>query len=256
MHEVTEANCLPNIDWTAPWIENWSDIGQRVLNSLCGENESLATILNIYRADLKFTFVDQCELNTPFTYETFIDQSNAIPTRQNVHDLLNGLSWIKYPLTKARMLGLQAAEVRKNAGIDQSQVRGAVRDAITVFDENGILLQADEQIWLALENKDWNKLFIQHRALWSKARVWIFGHALLEKLITPRLSITGHVLRLKLPMDIVGSDIDQWVSERIISMDWAQKPFSPLQVLGVPGWWEENDAPGFYENTDVFRPSR
>ena len=253
---MKEANCLPHVDWKLPWLENWSDIGQLVSNSLSVEDQSLATILNNHREGLKFTFVDQGELNTPFTYETFIDESKTIPTRQNIHDLLNGLSWIKYPLTKERMLSLQALEVRKNVGIDQSQVRGAIRDAITVFDENGILLQADEPIWLALENKDWNKLFIQHRTLWKKARVWIFGHALLEKLITPRLSMTGHVLRLKLPTDIVSSDIDEWVSERITSMDWAQKPFSPLQVLGVPGWWEENDAPGFYENADVFRPNR
>ena len=29
-----------------------------------------------------------------------------------------------------------------------------------------------------------------------------------------------------------------------------------LPVLGVPGWWSENEVPGFYEDTEVFRPLR
>ncbi|HBZ06685.1 MAG TPA: DUF3025 domain-containing protein, partial [Massilia sp.] len=31
--------------------------------------------------------------------------------------------------------------------------------------------------------------------------------------------------------------------------------FTPLPVLGVPGWWPEQDA-AFYADTSVFRPKR
>ena len=34
------------------------------------------------------------------------------------------------------------------------------------------------------------------------------------------------------------------------------KPFLPLPVLGVPGWWPANENPGFYDDADVFRPAR
>ncbi len=35
----------------------------------------------------------------------------------------------------------------------------------------------------------------------------------------------------------------------------AAKPFTPLPVLGVPGWWPANDATGFYDDAAVFRPA-
>ena len=34
------------------------------------------------------------------------------------------------------------------------------------------------------------------------------------------------------------------------------KPFSPLPVLGVPGWWPDNAKLGFYDDAEVFRPRR
>jgi hypothetical protein len=27
-------------------------------------------------------------------------------------------------------------------------------------------------------------------------------------------------------------------------------------VLGVPGWWQDNERGDFYENSDYFRPGR
>ena len=33
----------------------------------------------------------------------------------------------------------------------------------------------------------------------------------------------------------------------------ALKPFLPLPVLGVPGWWPANELPGFYDDRAVFR---
>ena len=37
---------------------------------------------------------------------------------------------------------------------------------------------------------------------------------------------------------------------------WAAKPYAPLPVPGVPGWWPANQAPGFYDAPAVFRPAR
>ena len=35
----------------------------------------------------------------------------------------------------------------------------------------------------------------------------------------------------------------------------ATKPFAPLPVLGVPGWWAPNENVSFYDDSDVFRSS-
>ena len=36
----------------------------------------------------------------------------------------------------------------------------------------------------------------------------------------------------------------------------ATKPFAPLPVLGVPGWWAANESAGFYADTAVFRSAK
>lgn len=36
----------------------------------------------------------------------------------------------------------------------------------------------------------------------------------------------------------------------------AAKPFNPLPVLGVPGWWAENENFCFYDDSLVFRSAR
>ena len=48
--------------------------------------------------------------------------------------------------------------------------------------------------------------------------------------------------------------MDAWVSQHITQLNWATKPFTPLQVLGVPGWWPANEAPAFYADKQIFRP--
>jgi len=52
------------------------------------------------------------------------------------------------------------------------------------------------------------------------------------------------------------ADWDAWL-EAHLAPDWlATKPFEPLPVLGVPGWWPANADPAFYANAQVFRPRR
>ena len=34
------------------------------------------------------------------------------------------------------------------------------------------------------------------------------------------------------------------------------RELSPLPVLGVPGWWKDNEQESFYDNTGYFRPGR
>ena len=36
----------------------------------------------------------------------------------------------------------------------------------------------------------------------------------------------------------------------------AAKPYTPLPVLGIPGWWAANQNFSYYEDSLVFRPRR
>ncbi len=185
-------------------------------------------------------FVPQTDLPTGESYEAFIHRTGQVPTRDNLHDFFNGLVWLQQPAIKRHLNGLQAAEISR-AGI--GTVRGPLRDALTLFDENGAVLQAPEPLLAALRQRDWHALFVTHRALWAEARLTLVGHALLEKLTTaPRTTLTAHVLLADpLALDAAG---------------WAAKPFWPLPVLGVPGWWPANQDPAFYADATVFRPPR
>ncbi len=185
-------------------------------------------------------FVPQADLPPGEAYEAFIHRTASVPTRDNAHDFFNGMVWLAQPALKRRLNELQAAEIQR-AGIGAA--RGPQRDALTLFDENGALLQAPPELLAALRARDWSGLFFTHRARWAETRLHIVGHALLEKLANAaRKPLTAHVL--------VGDPLT------MTPTDWAAKPFAPLPVLGVPGWWLGNQDPAFYDDATVFRPPR
>lgn len=198
-------------------------------------------------------FVPQQALPEGESYEGYIARTGQIPSRDNLHDAFNGLAWLHFPLTKARLNALQAAEIAA-AGI--RPVRGPLRDALTVFDENAALLDAPEPLWQALIQRDWHRLFVELRPLWAQARLWLFGHALLEKLVHPHKAITAHVYRGRPPPGAGLAALDAWLAADLQPDALARKPFVPLPVLGVPGWWPANAEPAFYQDATVFRPSR
>ena len=53
-----------------------------------------------------------------------------------------------------------------------------------------------------------------------------------------------------------GSAWDAWLAASLSADALRQKPFTPLPVLGVPGWWQDNQDPAFYGDAGVFRPRR
>ena len=112
------------------------------------------------------------------------------------------------------------------------------------FDENGALLSAPARLADALRRRDWQRLFVGERDAWRDAELTLFGHALLDKLTVPRKPITAHVLIVDRDSDVLAP----FTADRL-----AAKPFAALPVLGVPGWWSGNEAPGFYADPAVFR---
>ncbi|MBY0409708.1 MAG: DUF3025 domain-containing protein, partial [Burkholderiaceae bacterium] len=98
-------------------------------------------------------------------------------------------------------------------------------------------------------------LFVDLRPLWNEAHLVLFGHALLEKLVSPRKSMVAHVYQAPQAIKKIAK-IDEWLAQSVDPQVWAAKPFAPLPVLGVPGWWPCNEALDFYDDVRVFRPPR
>ena len=234
------------LDWAAPWFAPWREPGERAAR-LHAQGVPLHQAL-AGAAQAPVTFVAQEELPAGEAYESFILRTASCPTRDNLHDFFNGLAWLRFPQAKRVLNRLQCAEIE--AG--RREVRGPVRDAITVFDENGALLQAPPELWHALLARDWRRLFIDLRPMWADARLLVFGHALLEKLARPRKDITAHVLAADCPIE----EADTWLASQLAADRLAGKPFTPLPLLGIPGWWAGNEDFSFYDDSLVFRPAR
>jgi len=248
---ATGLNFLAKVDWTRPWLAPYSDLFAD-LNRDAGR--SACALLNA-SPHAPLVFVDPSALPPGVAYEQFIFQTRSVPTRDNLHDFFNGLCWLRFPKTKKKLNQLQATEIAQ-AGVQP--LRGVVRDALTVFDENAALLIAAQPLWDALAERDWQKLFVDLRPLWRQAQLILFGHALLEKLVNPRKPITAHVYRAQPAIDSIASmdQMDAWLANDVSAGKLSAKPFLPLPVLGVPGWWAGNENPFFYKDTLVFRPPR
>ncbi len=274
---------LADIDWTQPWFAPWRELGEPTAQ-LALQQRSVAEALNAINHAAKreasagsgdiasaasvsttragpalgdanaVKFVPQSALPEGQAYEDFIFKTAQVPTRDGLHDFFNGLCWQRFPQAKRRLNQLQAAEI-DTQGIRAT--RGPVRDALTLFDENVVLMHAPDEVWAALQARDWLKLFVDLREQWQHVHLVLFGHALLEKLVTPYKSITGHVYRVDSEINPHDeATLDAWLVQDLQPAKLATKPYEPLPVLGVPGWWAANAERVFYEDANVFRPKR
>lgn len=195
-------------------------------------------------------------------YEMRIYLNGEVQTRtQNWHDLFNALVWLAFPRTKA-VLNARHFEAISQSGEGN---RGKIQDALTLFDESGIVvLHADDELAGLIRDFRWKELFCERRQeVTKRMKFVIFGHSLYEKALKPYVGFTGKGLLIKveqaffelLPeaqiqtVDLLLTDHFS-TAGRLSSQDHA-----PVPLLGVPGWWSENESPAFYDNTGYFRPA-
>ncbi len=236
------------------WFSQWRLKADEILHAWGQQPEALYRCLAAQQA--QFHAVPQAWLPESEAYEAFIYRTHTVPTRNNAHDFFNGLCWLRFPQTKQRLNHLQAQAIQQQ-GVTAH--RGVLRDALTLFDENAALLCAPDNVWKALLAQDWQALFVTHRKAWQDTKLTLFGHALLEKLLKPYKGITAHVLCLAVPKEVQAADdatLDHWLSHNLHTEFLQTKPFVPLPVLGVPGWWAANEEAGFYADRQVFRPQK
>ena len=250
---------LLGLDWSAPWWKPWRDVGQRVAQRIIA-GKGVAAALNDENAVKHF--VPQTAIPEGAAYEQFIFDTQQVPTRDNLHDFFNGLAWIVFPQTKQKLNALQANEI-KTHGVQAT--RGPLRDALTVFDENAAFMQPSPELVHALQQRQWQSAFMHLRSQWLDQPPILFGHALLEKLVFPYKSVTSHVFNAQAAPNTIANlheklhtnqDWDTHISRQLSPQALVPKPFLPLPVLGVPGWWAANEDAAFYDDAQVFRPIR
>ena len=260
------AHGLEHINWQAPWLTHLRERGEPAANCMEESSDVYSVLNGLFKHDVQtktaVKFVPQTDLPAGTPYESCIFDLKQCPTRNNLHDFFNGLCWLHFPKIKARLNHLHAQEIKQSGSATQ---RGKLRDALTLLDENGAFLIAPQPLWEALLAKDWHQLFITLRPLWQDAKLVLFGHALMEKLVTPRKPITAHVyitntthLIANYPYDTPSngtflSYLDDKIAADMSAEIFAAKPFAPLPVLGVPGWCSANENPNFYADSQVFR---
>jgi Protein of unknown function (DUF3025) len=227
----------------------------------------------------------QSLLDETVAYEPGIFESGQVPCRtvaggfslaQERHDYYNALVWLTFPKSKARlnqlsMLALDAFRSEQVYSRDQASAknagavghRGPLRDAITVFDENALLLlSSDSQLIEQLATMQWQNLLVAQRSKWLSEETIVpvcFGHALLQKLEAPYKAITGHSFVISMTSKQVIESrknvglIDTVLCEQLSKDVLVAKPFLPLPVLGIPEWSFENTNLDYYDDPQVFR---
>ncbi|MEN3275357.1 MAG: hypothetical protein V7631_1147 [Massilia sp.] len=263
------ASDIAQIDWSRPWYgavrPAYEALGLADGEFVAAFNRNAALLALRNHLDLPISFVPQESLPEGTAYEAFISATGNVPTRANLHDFFNGLVWQTFPLIKRELNALQAAQIAA-AGVGKS--RGPARDAATIFDENAALLvvrssSEGRELVDELRAHCWDAALFEKRGMFGPdAQLWLFGHALMEKLVAPRKAITAHTrvvfaddAYFQLDADARRAWIDRRVAADLAGGTLTTSSFTPLPVLGVPGWWPGQDR-DFYLDTSVFRPKR
>jgi hypothetical protein len=196
-------------------------------------------------------------------YESHIAETGEIETRENWHDLFNALAWITYPNSKAR-INAQHAAILAEGGEAEARRRSPERDALTLFDEGGVIVACTSPALLRLiVDFEWKELFWTRREeLTEKARFLVFGHGCFEQALEPYIGMVSKTVFVPvsdfffmLPIESQLEEADKLVSSHFASRARfvSPKAMAPMPVLGVPGWHFAEQDEAFYDDESHFR---
>ncbi len=198
-------------------------------------------------------------------YEEPAYREGEIATRPgNRHDLFNALIWPALPLAKAALNRRHFAALTDARRQGRSE-RGALRDALTQFDECGVVVAGfSPDLWQGLCAHRWREVFVDRRAgLLRSTRFLVFGHASHDALAAPFVGLCGKALFLEvdaawleLPEMEARAVLDARLAARFDAGDFSPRDWQPLPLLGIPGATADNERPDYYDETRQFRPAR
>lgn len=198
-------------------------------------------------------------------YEERAYREGTIATRPgNRHDLFNALIWLAFPRSKAALNRRHhdSLVLARTAG---STGRGTLRDALTQFDECGVVVAGTApDLWRALGEHRWREVFVERRdELLHSTRFIVFGHASHDVLAMPFIGLCGKALFIEVDVTWLGlpalaalAALDARLAARFVSDDFSPRDWQPLPLLGIPGAAADNEQPDYYDDTRQFRPAR
>lgn len=199
-------------------------------------------------------------------YEVRAFREGAVATRAgNAHDLFNALAWMTFPRAKAAINSGHYARLLARGGAGGP--RGAARDALTLFDESGVIVvSAAPELLDLLRGFQWKRLFWERRAeVIAAMRVYVIGHAIMEKAIAPYAGLAAKAVLFEVGADFLAASpeaqlaqLDAPAAARLAELaeSGSARDFAPLPLLGLPGWCADNANAGYYDNAAHFRPGR
>src|SRR5262249_27336191 len=141
--------------------------------------------------------------------------------------------------------------------------RSPTQDALTLFDEGGVIVAAgDAELAALLRAREWKQLFWAGRAAVIRhLRFYLFGPAPFAKALNPFPGVTGRGVIVEVtdaffPMSLADqvSVLDGKVAAQLNDPNafLSTDACPPIPILGVPGWCEDNVVESYYDNHDCF----
>lgn len=240
---------------------NWPDLD--AYNQLITKNEK--QIVNHNGLHIRFIPQTVQQISFDDQYESMIYQQGLVQTRMaSWHDFFQVLIWSIFPITKSYLNALHyQSSLERRQKNPNNKLRSKLENFVTLFDECGAVIIYNDPLHKSLiQNFDWRELFINNKkAFTNNLECIVFGHAMYEKSIMPYIGMTAHVLFLyqpdsffSLPMTVKLAIIDKSLAQLLKeNKDWTTKDLNPFPLLGVPGWYPDNNRLEFYNNDKYFR---
>lgn len=259
---MTEKQSAHRKDWDPFFHEGFSGFSsmvpywQKILPTFL-ERWPTVDDFNALRKHHPFEFVTQTK---DMRYDTEIFRFNRIPTRsQSWHDFFNNLTWLIWPNLKRTIIDRIGRETHSL----NSNARTPRQNLLTHFDECGIVICSHRpELFDDIKNFAWKKFFFDTKDLTEICEIYIIGHGLFEKGLSPYIGMTAKAIFLPIKQDFFAHSyeqkmdyIDQHIARYIASVDFPETPKSltPFPFLGWPGWWPGNDVETFFDNEKYFR---
>jgi Protein of unknown function (DUF3025) len=226
------------------------------------DRDNLVASLNALARErnIEITFVAAPEQKlSAVDYERRIVHVREVVVHDNWHDVFNACIWLTFPQAK-RVI----SELHVELGCGENNRRPRRRDVLTLFDESGLIFLCApvlcDEFKALNEMHEWKKLFVERRSEFiDNVKPVLFGHGALEQLAEHwhrGLTVKAHWL----PLESFSSftDIDAHLASSIrTNRALSESELRiPMPLLGVPGWFSENEVSSCYDDTSIFRPAR